>query len=601
MRKLGKDIKALDSYFTGNIGELSVSLMYQKNSIVCTPLGTSDFGEDLLCDIFSSSKVCKASIRTQFSFRTQVKTTEVIKKEGYIRQVSNGFSISLSTGHLKLWQQSYYPIVLVIWESSNDIGYWCFPTEQIEVSNLLENETFSILVKSDNTLNDKGIQRIREKVESYYNNIYKIEMAKYQCNIYPIWMPKYRLFTSMETLSIMNSNTKTRAVSHVADMLPAFLSSYYNCNHGGLISGIEYSTESQPLEQFWEGVNNFISEMGFTIPNDEWIAFIISPVKIISEFDDRCISNLTDWVSFSLIDNKIVSDFSYTFGLKSEYIYSEKVRATSDDQDLFIHSSGDFALEVFSTGFSFFTRKADFELMSTLQNKSFCIIDISQCTPLEVDAIADWCNGNNYRFITLNEDKDKIIISHMLFDISNIGAFLPGISTWRDWDNLNYDSKDFLDKIPNGNPVESEEKKRIFIKYFQQNEQLSDLCESRYSQTSCSEALSHNDRLIRLITYIESININEYEEDFNIANQSLKEVCEHFELYYELYEDFVDVILDIKPLLTQSTQQIIDKVENIYHDLIILLKGNNDKQKNMAYYVKYHLDRWLPESLVGQR
>jgi hypothetical protein len=601
VRKLGKDIKAPNSYFTGNIGELSVNLMYLKNSIVCTPLGTSDFGEDLLCDIFSCSKERKASIRTQFSFRTQVKTTEVIKKDGYIRQISNGFSISLSTGHIKLWQQSFYPIILVIWESSNNIGYWCFPTEQIEVTNLLENDTFSILVKSDNTFDDKGIQSIKEKVESYYNNIYKIEKAKYQCNIYPVWMPKYRLFTSMETLSIMNNNTKMKLIYHIADMLPAFLSSYRNCNHGGLISGIEYSTESQPLEKFWEGVNNFINEIGLTLPNDEWVAFIISPVKIISEFDDRCISNLTDWVSFSLLDNNVISDFSYTFGLKSEYTYSEKVRAASDDQDLFIHSSGDFAVEVFSSGFSFFTRKADFELMFTLQSKSFCIIDISQCTLIEVDAVADWCDGNNYRFIKLNEDEGKFIISHMFFDISNIGAFLPGILTWRDWDNLNFDSKEFLDNIPYGNPVEPKEKKKIFNKYFQQDEQLFELCMLRYSQTLYSEALNHNDRLIRLITYIEPINMNEYENIFKIAYLNLKEVCEHFELYYELYEDFVDIILDIRPLLTQSTQQVIDKVEKIYHDLIVSLKENNDKQQNMAYYVKYCLDRWLPESLVGER
>ncbi len=53
-----KDIKAPNSYFTGNIGELSTNLIYQRNHIVCTSLGKSDFGEDLFCDIFSGSKDC---------------------------------------------------------------------------------------------------------------------------------------------------------------------------------------------------------------------------------------------------------------------------------------------------------------------------------------------------------------------------------------------------------------------------------------------------------------------------------------------------------------------------------------------------------------
>lgn len=85
-----------------------------------------------------------------------------------------------------------------------------------------------------------------------------------------------------------------------------------------------------------------------------------------------------------------------------------------------------------------------------------------------------------------------------------------------------------------------------------------------------------------------------------MANQSLKEACEHFKLYYDPYEDIADVLLEVQPLITQSTQEAIDKVENIYHNLIISLGANSDHQKNMAYYVKYRLDRWLPETLVSK-
>lgn len=414
-------------------------------------------------------------------------------------------------------------------------------------------------------------------------------------------MPKYRLFTSMETYKIVpNNDTKVSVVCHSADMLPAFLSSYHNCNHGGFLSGIEYSDKVQFLEQFWTEVNDFIARIELTLSDNEWVSFVISPVEIISEIDDRKISNLTDWSSFSMIGDKIISDFDYTYSLCPNYIYSEKVRATSDDQELFVHSSGDFAVEVFSTGFSFFTRKADFQLMTTLQSKSFCIVDISKCSPVEIDAIANWCNENNYRFMELADDKDKIAISHMFFETGSVGIFLPGTPTWKEWDALNFDSEELLKKLPYGSPVDFVEKKRIFNKYFQHNEQFSDLCLLRYSQALCSEALSHNDRLIRLVSYIEPINITEYEECFKVADQGLKEVCEHFKLYYDPYEDIADVILEVQPLLTQSTQEAIDKVENIYHNLIISLGANSDHQKNMAYYVKYRLDRWLPETLVSK-
>lgn len=412
-------------------------------------------------------------------------------------------------------------------------------------------------------------------------------------------MPKYRLFTSMETINIVpDNNAKVKVIRHLADMLPAFLSSYHNCNHGGLLSGIEYSDKAQPLNQFLEGVNGFISDMKLTMADNEWVSFVISPVEIILETDDRRISNLTDWSCFSKIGNVIISDFNYTYDLKEEYIYSQKVRSTSDDQEFFIHSSGDFAVEVFSTGFSFFTRKADFQLMATLQNKSFCIIDISGCDSVKVEAIANWCNENNYRFIELADEKDKILISHMYFDLGSVGSFLPGILTWREWDDLNFDSEDFLDKLPYGSPVELIEKKRIFNNYFQQCEQLSDLCLLNQTQTLCSEALCHTERLIRFVSYIEPINMAEYEEYLTVANQSLKEVCEHFKLYYDPYEDIADVILEVQPLLTHSTHEAIYIVEKIYHNLIVSLSTNSDQRKNMAFYVKYHLDRWLPENLV---
>ncbi|WP_313129816.1 DUF4365 domain-containing protein [Anaerocolumna sp.] len=595
---MSKDVKALNSYFTGNVGELSVNLAYQKNNIVCTPLGTSDFGEDLLCDIFSLSEDNKVSIRTQFSFRTQVKTTEDIKKEGYIRQTVKGLSISLSTGLLNIWMQSYYPVVLVMWEISSNTGYWCFPTEQVEISSL-KNETLSISVELNNAFDNNGIQRIREQVESYYNNMYKIDKAKYQCNIYPVWMPEYRLFTSMETHETFpDNNARAKVVCHMADMLPAFLSSYHNCNFGGFLSGVEYSNKAQSLEQFWTEVNDIIAGIKLTVPENEWVSYIISPVELISEIDNRKIFNLTDWSCFSVVGNNIISDFDYTYNLDPNYTYSEKVRATSDDQEFFVHKSGDFAVEIFSTGFSFFTRKADFQLMDTLHSKSYCIINISKCSPVEVGAISDWCNESNYRFIELADDKDKIVISHMFFEPGSFGTLLPGTSTWKEWDALNFDSEEFFNKLPHGTSVDLLEKQRIFNKYFQHNERISDLCLLRYSQALYSEALCHNDRLIRFITYIEPTNIVEYDESFKVAEQDLKDICKHFKLYYDPYEDIADVILEVQPLINQSTQEVIAKVEHIYHNLIKSLDADNNQHKNMAFYVKYRLDRWLPENLV---
>lgn len=158
------------------------------------------------------------------------------------------------------------------------------------------------------------------------------------------------------------------------------------------------------MEQFWDGIYEVIIQVKPELQNNGWIAFIISPVEIISELDERRISNLTKWTSFSRIKNSIITDYHFTFDLDESYIYSEKVRSWSDEQELFVHNSGDFAVEIFSAGFSFYTRKTDIELVSAMRNKSFCIIDISQCSIKEVELIAEWCRERDYRFVELSND-----------------------------------------------------------------------------------------------------------------------------------------------------------------------------------------------------
>jgi len=599
VNKVQKQIKALDSYFIGNIGESEINIIYQRNKIACTSLGTSDFGEDILCDIFSHSEEYKTNIRTKFSFRTQVKTTEEIKKEGYIRQTSKGFSISLESKLLNLWSDSYYPVVLAIWDCSNNKGYWCFPVEQINTIDLKKDKP-TIVLKFDNIFDNEGVSRIKEKVESYYNNIFKIDKSKYKCTIYPIWMPKYRLFTSAEVYNIFSTDKLAiKKVDNISEMIPSFLASYNNCNFNGAVSGVEFSDEPQPIEKFMGRIYDFINKVELKVNNYEWAGFIISPIEIISETDDRVISNLTDWTCISMIGDKIVSDFQYNYGLGTDYIYSRKVRALSDEQDLFVHKSGDFAVEVFSVGYPFVTRNSQSQLMHELRNKSFCILDISKCSLEEVNVIMGWCNKNNYRFIELEEDDNRVIISHMYFEQGNFGTMLPGVLTWGEWDKLNFESEEFTNTIPYGKTVDQIGKQRIFKKYFNNNEQFSGLYLLKYSQALDSEALCHKDRIIKFLSYIEPINMENYKEIIKLTKQEIGDIFEQFTLVHIHYERVTDIILEVRPALEQSTQEAIIKVEKIYHNLIKVLKSENIKQNNMGYYIKYRLDRWIPEKIVN--
>lgn len=286
--------------------------------------------------------------------------------------------------------------------------------------------------------------------------------------------------------------------------------------------------------------------------------------------------------------------------MSDEYVYSEKVRALSDEQEFYVHNSGDFAVEIFSSAFSAYTRKTNLELISAIRNKSFCILDISQCSAKEVEQIAVWCSEQEYRFVELNNDKSKIVITHKLFDVTNVGTFLPGIVTWQDWDELQFETKKFLEQIPFGIPLNSKEKEIIFNKYFQK-EKYNDLCLLRYSQTLYAEALDHGNRNIKFVTYVGIFDKHECAIYFENAQKELKEILNCFELYYEIYDGMSNIILDICPELNQSTHQIVILVEKIYRDLVVRIRKFSSRQENMGYYVKYCLDRWIPEKLVGKR
>ena len=206
----------------------------------------------------------------------------------------------------------------------------------------------------------------------------------------------------------------------------------------------------------------------------------------------------------------------------------------------------------------------------------------------------------SYRFVELSNDKNKIAITHKLFDITNVGTFLPGVVTWKDWDELEFETEEFLAQVPFGNPLEPKEKEMIFDKYFQK-EKYFDLSSLQYSQTLNGEALNHGNRNIKFVTYVGIFDEDECGIYFEDVRKKLKEKLNYFELYYEIYEDMSNIILEICPEIHQSTKRVVSLVEKIYHELVVNIRKHSSRQENMGYYIKYCLDRWIPEKLVGKR
>lgn len=593
---------ASDSFFIGATGEAIIKAIFNKWKISASKIAESDFGEDLLCDIFIASEDGKTNIRTNLTFRVQVKTTQQISKEGYIRKTKKGFSFSLETSLLELWADSYYPVILVIWDLEHNCGYWCAPLLEHTSTTIPETDTTTIHFRNDMSL-DKSEKAIKDYVQEYYNGLLKLGISQYQCFIYPIWMPKYRIFTFPEVLQYFAENTSStiKLTSHYSDLLPSFLTSYNNINLDGGLPCIQFIDNADSLSNYIFNLRKYLSTTSINFENGEWITFIVSPIEIIQE-DYRVISKMTDWIAFSKVNKQLIIDREYTFELGSDFYYTQKVRSTSSDHNFFIHNTGDFAIEILATGFSIVSRKAYNSLIQKYLKRAICIWNVASCNSSEKDQLAEWCYTNNFTYNLLEENPDIIVISHNRFSKGTYGFLFPGAIKWSDFESFNLSSDDFISRIPYGVPASQFESEKVLAVYLNLSEEITEESIVQYEQLLSGEALNHKERLIHFVSYIHPINNEEFQASFEMIKSDFDAQFQSEEIEVDLFVDYfdgiADLILDVRPKWNISTKEVVDLVCPYFMQIIDKVRYLCYQKGNMAYYIKYNLDRYLPEELV---
>lgn len=596
------NIKATDSHFIGSSGEDIIKYYLKQCKIESVSLGTSDFGEDILCDIFTSSKESSINIRTNLSFRIQAKTTTNIETEGYIRRTNNGLSVSISSALIEFWRKSYFPVFLVIWDISANQGYWCNPIESMKENSSLDQDSITIHF-DDSNLFPMKIEEIIEQVKKYYERILKLENSKYRCFIYPIMMPRYRLFSFVELLSLSFEEKMKDAECKMlsADLLPTFLTSYNNLNLEGYLSCIKYTKEARSIDEFVLSLKGFLLNLPIKIQKNSWVSFILSPIEIVSTELYRIINEVTDWTCFSKINNMLLSDFDYTFSLSDEYSYTEKMRATSGDQNLFIHKSGKFAVEIFTTRWTSYINKTDFYHKRNVFERSFCLWDISGCLKEEVNELFDWGEKSDCAISFFEDIPNVVLIAHPFFHIGDFGTLLPGMETWDRYDCINYRSEEFISQIPFGKEADELIYQDINKRYFHMISEATNESITSYEQTLNGEALRHDERVIRLICYVSPLS-KDFETKFTEVSSTLKKDLQNkfidFKLYDDPYKDITDVVLEIKPSYDVSTKDIMNIAEPYFTKLLEYLRPFIDNTNDMEYYIGFLLQRWFPKDFV---
>jgi len=328
-----------DPQSLGDIGTTTVQLILQKFKWTADII-KSDFGEDIDCNIFIDT------IRTNYHFRCQVKSSS--KDSQYIRKLKNGdFSISIEAAHLRAWQTSYFPVFLIIYEEETDKCYWTTPVEQIfQNPKKLNAKVPTINISKNNIFDDTTKDNILNETKNFYSKFLRLDESAIECNVMPILMPDYKVIPIFDYYDFFHrkSDFHIDLNCNLIENLPSWMMVLKRIDPSSMHTFLKISsTVKVELDEFIKKLKQKLLLFDYSMKNDEWISFIISPIKISSR-QSNWENELTSWLSFSKINNHIVDDFNYTFESPKNFLRQITRRAMSWDSSYFVDPIQDIAI-----------------------------------------------------------------------------------------------------------------------------------------------------------------------------------------------------------------------------------------------------------------
>lgn len=333
-----------DSQSLGDVGETTVQLILQKFKWTADII-KSDFGEDIDCNIFIDT------IRTNYHFRCQVKSSR--KDSEYIKELKNGnFSVSIESNHLRAWQTSYFPVLLIIYNEDTDTCYWTVPIEQIsQKPEKLNANNPTINISKLNIFDATSKDTILNKVKDFYRKFLRLDESTITCNVIPVLMPDYKIIPTLDCNSLLHDKNGLQVDfdNNLIELLPSWMTVLKRIDPSPIQTFLKiYSLKKIELEEFIYKLQKKLLQLTYQTKKDEWISFIISPIKISSN-KSSWENELTSWLSYSKINNEIMNDFDYSFGIPDNFLRQISRRSMSWDSSYFIEPNKDIAIRFYST------------------------------------------------------------------------------------------------------------------------------------------------------------------------------------------------------------------------------------------------------------
>lgn len=575
----------------GRQGEAEVIARLTSFGFLCVSTGSADFGEDIICDIF------QGGIRTNLSFRMQVKSSKGITSTTQIKQRNGGVSVKVSASLFDEWCCANHPVVLVCWDVMTSSGYWCFPVDSAHVRQAKTRKA-TITVSCLNKLNEEARYRIVSGVEKFFANRMNINSCKYECNIYPVLMPYYRLALSAPD---WRSFVDTDVVEYEqSEFVPSFLASYASLDTSPFTSKIVFSRSALSIDHFISELKAYILSVAKKIEMscEKWISFVISPVSLVN--DHMYLRNndfhMTEWVSFSFLHDMIFSDWEYTFDLGEKFIPTRKDRAYSADEDFFVNACGRFAVEIkaFTKNNIVYFNSA--RMQKSIRKKHFLLWDIENLGEDQFFELEIWARENGLVVQKINSEKSiDAIIRHPMFNYGAYGFMAPLPMSWRDYDES--DISKLASTIPHGRPLNSI-RANEYKDLFEDSGDLDGTLFINYESAMYGLPFVHSMRIINVVVCFES-RIDErdlfFKEKVNALKKKLNKLS-HSVCFFTtrgVPDDFLYAVFECRPMLECTSKCFCDILEV---DIDAFSKSINEHYKTTVdtyEYIRYHCGRFF--------
>ena len=581
-----------ESQLIGRQGEAAVVSLLTCLEFVCIPTGAADFGEDIICDIFQDG------VRTNLSFRVQVKTSKGFGSTSQIRAGKDGLSLQVSTALLEAWSSANYPVILVCWDIASNKGYWCSPVDLKDDRKKTNSKNTTIQVDYSQEFNINSRHEIISCVEKFFSTHLKIKSKMYECSIYPVIMPDYRLVLS--TPKLPDFIDRNLIETEQSEYIPSFLGSYTSLTLSPFTNKIKFSHESKSLDFFIDELKKFILLISnnFTISSNNWISYIISPVHISS--GDIYLRNndfyMTEWISYSFLYKEIFSDWDFTFKLSTNFIPTYKERSLSVDEDYFISINGNFAVEIqaFTKSNSIYSNSI--KTQKNIARKCFILWDINGVSEKDFFKLEEWGIKNGLIIQKINSD-DSIdaIIRDPMFNQGPYGTLTPSPMTWDQYDNS--DISKLIPTIPYGK-VMDETRTKKYLSMFETSADFDDIAFINYDSKMHGLSLIHNLRTIIFSVCFEPI-VNEessfFVQQIDLLIKKLKTMSERVEFYTTrgVPDEFLHVAVECRPYIKYTSKKFCDI---FYHDINNFSDAINlhfNGRTKTFKYIRYHCGRYF--------